>query len=88
MKNRVILMICMICLYSCKSRQVNSTNVNHHKFVEVSHIADKDILDQGKIAIDNYTISYILAYNEIIAHIIPDNVQIKPGSSREIRNKS
>lgn len=88
MKNLVFLMICIICLYSCKSRQANSTNINHHEFVEVPCIAEKDILDQGKIVIDNYSISYILAYNEIIAHIIPDDIQIKPGSSREIRNKS
>lgn len=64
----------MISICSCKSGQGKS--------------APQDILDQGEVVVGEYQISYVLSYNEIVAHVIPETIKVEPGASREVRNKS
>lgn len=92
MKKISLLFICVICICSCKCRQLklaSTLNAEDKKTtVSQSHPQIKDIIDQGELTIDKYKVSYILARNEIIAHVISDTITIEPGASREIRNKS
>lgn len=87
---KVIFLILIISISSCKLRHGNSQDDNTptHKETEVLQLVPKDILDQGEIKMGKYEISYILSYNDIIACVIPETIWVEPGTSREIRNKS
>lgn len=87
---KLLFLICMIGLYSCKCGQGNSQDCNSTPTTETEmlQLASNDVLDKGDIIIGEYQISYILSYNDIVAHVIPETIKVNPGTSREVRNKS
>ena len=80
----------MISLYSCKNVQGNSQQSNSTLIEETKELQliPQDILDQGEVKVGKYHVSYILSYNDIIAHVYPETVELMPGTPREVRNKS
>ena len=94
---KILLIICMISFYSCKNVQGNSQQSNSTLIEETSTLIEEtkelqlipqDILDQGEVKVGKYHVSYILSYNDIIAHVYPETVELLPGTPREVRNKS
>lgn len=87
---KFLFLILIFSICSCKCRQEHSQDCNSTltKETDTLQFAPNNILDQGDITIGKYHIFYVLSYNDIVAHVIPETIKVKPGTSRVVRNKS